>query len=32
MTASEVNIEQLMHANTIILVEDSYETFARRTA
>ena len=32
MTASEVNIEQLLHANTIILVEDSYETFARRTA
>lgn len=32
MTASEVNIEQLMHANTVILVEDSYETFARRTA
>ena len=32
MTASEVNVEQLLHANTIILVEDSYETFARRTA
>ena len=32
MTASEVNIEQLLHANTIILVEDSYETLARRTA
>lgn len=32
MTASEVNIEQLLHANTVILVEDSYETFARRTA
>ena len=32
MTASEVNIEQLLHANSIILVEDSYETLARRTA
>ncbi|MBT8037326.1 MAG: 50S ribosomal protein L4 [Verrucomicrobiae bacterium] len=32
MTASEVNIEQLLHANTVILVEDSYETLARRTA
>ena len=32
MTASEVNIEQLLHANTIILVEDSNETLARRTA
>ena len=32
MTASEVNIEQLIHANSIIIVEDSYETFARRTA
>lgn len=32
MTASEVNIEQLLHADTVILVEDSYETLARRTA
>jgi len=32
MTASEVNIEQILHANTVILVEDSYETLARRTA
>jgi large subunit ribosomal protein L4 len=32
ITAAEMNIEQLLHANTIILVEDSYETLARRTA
>ncbi|WP_227021438.1 50S ribosomal protein L4 [Oceaniferula marina] len=32
MTASEVNIEQLLHADAVILVEDSYETLARRTA
>jgi large subunit ribosomal protein L4 len=32
MTASEVNVEQLLHADTIILVEDSFETLARRTA
>lgn len=32
ITASEMNIEQLLRADTIILVEDSYETLARRTA
>jgi len=32
ITASEMNIEQLLYADTIILVEDSYETLARRTA
>ena len=32
MTASEVNVEQLLHADTIILVSDSFETLARRTA
>lgn len=32
ITAAEMNIEQLLRADTIILVEDSYETLARRTA
>ncbi|MGB0775482.1 MAG: 50S ribosomal protein L4 [Akkermansiaceae bacterium] len=32
ITASEMNIEQLLYADTIIIVEDSYETLARRTA
>ena len=32
MTASEMNIEQLLRATTVILVEDAYETLARRTA
>ena len=32
MTASEVNIEQLLSADAIVLVEDSFETLARRTA
>lgn len=32
ITASEMNIEQLLHADTVIIVEDSYETLARRTA
>jgi len=32
ITASEMNIEQLLHADTVILVEDAYETLARRTA
>ena len=32
ITASEMNIEQLLHADTVILVSDSYETLARRTA
>lgn len=32
MTAAEVNIEQLLNADSVILVEDSFETLARRTA
>lgn len=32
ITAAEMNIEQLLHADSVILVEDSYETLARRTA
>lgn len=32
MTAAEVNIEQLLRADTVVLVEDAYETLARRTA
>jgi len=32
MTATEVNIEQLLHADAVILVEDAYETIAKRTA
>ena len=32
ITASEMNIEQLLLADTIIVVEDAYETLARRTA
>ncbi|BDS08752.1 50S ribosomal protein L4 [Oceaniferula spumae] len=32
ITASEMNIEQLLRADTVILVEDAYETLARRTA
>ena len=32
ITASEKNIEQLLLADTIIVVEDAYETLARRTA
>lgn len=32
ITASEVNVEQLLHADAIILVEDSFETLAARTA
>ena len=32
ITAAEMNIEQLLLADTIIVVEDSYETLARRTA
>ena len=32
ITASEMNIEQLLQADTVILVADSYETLARRTA
>ncbi len=32
MTAAEVNIEQMLHADTIVLVEDAFETLAARTA
>ncbi|MEG0024861.1 MAG: 50S ribosomal protein L4 [Akkermansia sp.] len=32
MTAAEVNIEQLMHANAVIFVESALETLASRTA
>jgi len=32
ITASEMNIEQLLSADTVILVEDAFETLARRTA
>lgn len=32
MTADEVNIEQLMNARAVILVENALETLARRTA
>ncbi len=32
ITADEVNIEQILHANAIIVVEDSYETLSKRTA
>ncbi len=32
ITASEMNIEQLLLADTVIIVEDAYETLARRTA
>jgi len=32
MTADEVNVEQLLHADTVILVEDAVETIAKRTA
>ncbi|MBK1831801.1 50S ribosomal protein L4 [Verrucomicrobiaceae bacterium R5-34] len=32
ITASEMNIEQLLRADTVIIVEDAYETLARRTA
>ncbi|MBT9448544.1 50S ribosomal protein L4 [Akkermansia glycaniphila] len=32
MTAAEVNVEQLLHAGKVILVETSFETLASRTA
>jgi len=32
VTADSLNIEELLHANTILLVEDSLETLAARTA
>jgi len=31
-TAAEVNVEQILHYDQIILVEDSYETLAQRSA
>lgn len=31
-TADSVNVEELLHANSIILVEDALETLAKRTA
>ena len=31
-TADSVNVEELLHANTVFLVEDSLETLAARTA
>lgn len=31
-TAANVNVEQLLHANTIVLVGESLETIAKRTA
>lgn len=32
ITAAEMNIEQLLLADTVVVVEDAYETLARRTA
>ena len=32
ITADEVNIEQILHANAVIIAEDSFETLANRTA
>ncbi len=32
ITADEMNIEQVLHANTVVIVEDSYEILASRTA
>ena len=32
MTADEVNVEQILHANAVIIAEDAYETLAKRTA
>lgn len=32
MTADEVNIEQILHANAVIIAEDAFETLAHRTA
>ena len=32
ITASEVNVEQLLHADTVVIVESAYETLAARTA
>lgn len=32
ITAAEVNIEQILHANSVIVTEDALETIAKRTA
>ena len=32
VTADSVNVEELLHANTVLLVEDALETLAKRTA
>lgn len=32
MSAAEVNVEQLLHAKKVVLVENSFETLASRTA
>ncbi|BCX46596.1 50S ribosomal protein L4 [Haloferula helveola] len=32
VTADSVNVEELLHANTVLLVEDALETLAARTA
>ncbi len=32
MTAAQLNVEQLLHADAIIIVENSFETLANRTA
>ncbi|MBB5351126.1 large subunit ribosomal protein L4 [Haloferula luteola] len=32
VTADSVNVEELLHANTVLLVEDALETLATRTA
>lgn len=32
ITAAEVNIEQILHANVVIITEDAFETLAKRTA
>ena len=31
MTAAEVNVEQLLHANKVVIVESALETIANRT-
>ena len=32
ITAAEVNVEQILHADAIVIVEDALETLAKRTA
>ena len=32
VTAESVNVEELLHANSVLLVEDAFETLAKRTA